>query len=397
MVLQPKIIYHLAGIFAAAAAFFILIPGIGAFRIRSVWRLFRALLLESALLPSLRYTDIREIERRRGGAGVRFRFFGRLQALQGDNTIWLSDGEVSLPAELQQVYVYILDSNTPLSQDLWEHYPAKPPLRVKWDKISSLPEETKIFVSGEIMWKAGRASFVDTANNPLFVLIYEGNDSELLIRGTWSGRQKNEYWNALSPGSLLLGFFSLFIYFYILTQFPQFIFPAITALTLACIPITPLLPPAVITYYFYRRFWQRGRVLRAQRDLLRLPLSFFSEKEGGKTSQEITLHNGETYRMRVFPSGDLPRETPAYRVFPKLSASTDTRTCVFFGGGEGDALTRPLDPMAEAMIVPGDPFELAHKCQRSAFRNEILGLLILIFGIGITEFLLFVLFSYIVL
>ena len=41
MVLQPKIMYHLAAIFSLAVVFYILIPGIGAIRIRSIWRNFR--------------------------------------------------------------------------------------------------------------------------------------------------------------------------------------------------------------------------------------------------------------------------------------------------------------------------------------------------------------------
>ena len=36
-------------------------------------------------------------------------------------------------------------------------------------------------------------------------------------------------------------------------------------------PIAPFLPPAVGFYYLYRKYWMRGRVLRAQRDIIRLP------------------------------------------------------------------------------------------------------------------------------
>jgi len=396
MVLQPKIIYHLAGIFSLACAFYILIPGIGAFRIRNTWRNFRTLLLRSALMPPVRYKDIHSIDETSGRNGRSYRFFGRLQAMQEDNTVWLNDGEVSLLAELQQVYVYILSFNTPITPDSWSRYPAQPPQRVKWEKISSLPEETKIFISGSLVFKDGHAAFIDTPDDPLCVLIYEWQDSEVLLRGTWSGRQKNEYWNAMTPGSLTLGFFSLFIYFYVLMRFPPLMLPALLALALSCIPFTPLIPPGIIAYYFYRRFWQQGRVLRAQRDILRLPLVFFSEHDRSETGRSVTLSSGEKYVMREVVCDEIPSGSAVHWIMPAVQSAESAQDCVFFGR-EGPDFERPMDPMAEAIAVPGDPFILSHRCQVHALRKEVLGLLILLFGIGITDFLLFVLFSYLVL
>ncbi len=396
MVLQPKIIYHIAGIFSLACAFYIFIPGIGAFRIRNTWRNFRALLLRSALLPPVRYKDIRKIDEVPGGKGRNYRFFGRLQAMQEDNTVWLSDGEVSILAELRQVSVYILSSNATFTPDSWRQYPAQPPQRVKWEKISSLPEETRIFISGGLVSKDGHAVFIDTPEDPLCVVIYEWPDSEVLLRGTWSGRQKNEYWNAMTPGALTLGFFSLFIYFYILMRFPPLMLPALLALALSCVPFTPLIPPGIIAYYFYRRFWQQGRVLRAQRDILRLPLVFFSEQDKGKTDQLIKLSSGEKYAMRKVFCEEIPTGAPVHWIVPAIRSADSAHQCVFFGS-EGPGFERPMDLMAEAIAVPGDPFRLSRRCQVHALRKEVLGLLILLGGIGITDFLLFVLFSYLVL
>ncbi|MGC9312690.1 MAG: hypothetical protein ACP5IA_08340 [Sediminispirochaetaceae bacterium] len=396
MVLQPKIIYHLAGIFSLALVFYLLIPGIGAFRIRNTWRNFRALLLRAALLPPVRYKDVRSIDAAPGEQRRSCRFFGRLQAMQEDNTVWLSDGEVSLLADLSQVYVYILSFNTPITPDSWSRYPAQPPQRVKWEKISSLPEETKIFISGGLVFKDGHAVFVDTPDDPLCVLIYEWQDSEVLLQGAWNGRQKNEYWNSATPGSLTLGFFSLFIYFYILMRFPPLMLPALLALSLSCIPFAPLLPPGIIAYYFYRRFWQQGRVLRAQRDILRLPLVFFSQQDEAEAERSITLSGGEVYAMRQVVCDEIPAGAPVHWIVPAVPSTGRANDCVFFGS-EGPAFERPMDPMAEAIAVPGDPFLLSRRCQVYAMRKEILGLLILLGGIGITEFMLFVLFSYLVL
>lgn len=394
MVLQPKIMYHLAGIFALALAFYVLIPGIGAFRIRRVWRSFRAGLLRSALLPPLTYADIRNSE----GNGLErrdFRFFGRLQAMQDDNTIWLSNGEVSLLVELDQVDVFILSSSVPMSSDALSSYPAQPPQRVRWNKLSSLPEETRIFVSGGTVYREGRVRFLDSPDDPLCVVIYECSDREVLIRGIWSGRQRNEYWNDLTPGSLALGFFSLFIYFFILVQVPQLFLPAVAALTLSCVPLAPLIPPGTFGYYFYRRLWQQGRALRAQRDLLRLPLIFFSEGDPGSASRVVELSTGERYRMSEIDCRDVPEDAPGYRLANVLGDRTDRGQCVLFAK-DGEKIEQPADPMAEVMLVPGNPFSLSRDCQKTAWIREISGILLLFFGIAANELLLFLIFSYLV-
>ena len=60
-----------------------------------------------------------------------------------------------------------------------------------------------------------------------------------------------------------------------------------------------------------------------------------------------------------------------------------------------DQLQRPIDPMAEFIIVPGRPFQLVAECEKRAMQYELLGLSILGLGIGITELLVFFFFTYV--
>ncbi len=404
MVLQPQILLHLTGILVTALLFYLLIPGIGAFYIRSSWRKFRRLLTESPTYPPLDYRELRRVERSARAAEPQlgngsethlYRMFGQLQAMQGDNHVWISDGQVSVSADLKHVPVYVLSSQSSWFESGFREYPVQPPRKVMWEKISSLPEYTNIFISGSLVWDENRGVFKNSPVHPLLVIIYEGDAHDMLIRAAWSGRQKNEYWNPFTPGSLVLGSFSLFIYFYILQSFPQQLLPALSAISLMLLPLVPLLPPAALFYYLYRVFWKRGRVLRAQRDLIRMPLIHFDE-DSSILRQSAHLRTGEKYIMRRF------------RSLNQLNEQVDTRSTHFIRPAlpehliatefylfSNEQLQRPADPMAEFIVVPGSPFRLVAECEKRAVQNELLGLAILAAGIGITELLVFLFFTYV--
>lgn len=399
MLLQPLILLHLSGILFFALLFYALIPGIGAFAIRSSWRNFRRRLTESAIYTPLDYRELRKAETESGAEERRYRFFGHLQAMQGDNTIWVSDGKVSVSADLERVFVYVLSEESSWVESEYREHPVQPPRKVLWEKISSLPEYTQIFLSGELEWQDKRGVFKNSAEQPLLVIIYEGEPQNVLIRAAWSGRQKNEYWNSLTPGSLTLGSFSLFIYFYILMSFPKLLFPAIIALSLSLSPVLPLFPPAVLFYYYYRVFWKRGRVLRAQRDLIRVPLMHFHHQEGSfgtnsSVRQTAFLKTGERYLMTRFRNLEEMRSQVDTKAIHFIQPSLPPRLIgpryYLFSNEE---LQRPSDPMAEMIAVPGSPFLLVAECEKRAVRYEVLGLSILAVGIGITELLVFVLFT----
>jgi hypothetical protein len=400
MLLQPLILVHLSGILFFALLFYTFIPGIGAFAIRSSWRKFRHSLAESAIYTPLDYRELRKAEAESSAEKRRYRFFGHLQAMQGDNTIWVSDGKVSVSADLERVFVYVLSEESSWVESGYTEYPVQPPRKVLWEKISSLPEYTQIFLSGELEWRDKRGVFKNSAEHPLLVIIYEGEPQNVLIRAAWSGRQKNEYWNSLTPGSLTLGSFSLFIYFYILMSFPKLLLPAIIALSFSLIPVVPLFPPAVLFYYYYRGFWKRGRVLRAQRDLIRVPLMHFHHQEeifdtNSMLRQAALLKTGERYLMTKFQGLEemtsQADDRSIHFIQPSLPPKLIGHKYYLFSNEE---LQRPSDPMAEMIAVPGSPFLLVAECEKRAGRYELLGLSILAVGIGITELLVFVLFSF---
>ena len=63
-------------------------------------------------------------------------------------------------------------------------------------------------------------------------------------------------------------------------------------LSLAAAPVAPFLPPGVALYYLYRYFWKMARRLRAERDLLRLPLRYFPGSGRERGAHRAAAHRG---------------------------------------------------------------------------------------------------------
>jgi hypothetical protein len=250
------------------------IPGIGAFLARARWRRFRHMITECASLPILRQGD------HGSTAEGCYRFFGRLQAIRGRDRIWLSGPEhgpedgpdvFSVEVDLEGVHVYLLPSGEP---GLWDEEPRGLP----WRAVTTLPAGAQVFVAGRLRNEKGRSVFRHTSEEPLLITFYEGAAESLLVQAVWCGRQRNEYWNPFTGISLITGFVALFLLGYLLLRSSPLRFPALLAFSLSAIPLAAFLPPGVAFFYLYRRYWKQGRTLRAERDLFRLPLKYFSDQ-----------------------------------------------------------------------------------------------------------------------
>jgi hypothetical protein len=362
--------------FTLALIFYLIIPGIGAFLVRGRWREFRRRLIDASLLPRITYTLVRSA---RDGYLGSFRFFGRLQAIQGKDIMWVGDDRVTLRAEMSGVSVYELPSDSYIHEHSGveyyeEPFPDEMPREMTWEQVFSLPEGTRMLLSGPLYIEDGHGVFRSVESRPLTVLLYDGSESTILKRSIWSGRQRNEYWNVFTAGSLSAGFISLLIYAFILFRLPLSRVPAVVSLSMALLPLCVLLPPGVVSYYLYRNFWRRGRLLRAERDLLSLTLRHFQADVEGE--QETRLIDGESYLM--IPMKSIP-EARDLAPDAKVRSSSYLPDClveeaevyVFGSYREDRHLDRPEDPMAECIIIPGNPEKLSGICARQARRMEI--------------------------
>lgn len=327
--------------------------------------------------------------------GSLFRFFGALQALEGSDCIWLSDGALSVRVDLTGVPIYILPSAPDLKDPIGETgYPEEIPARTSWKEIFSLPEGTKMFLFGKVVNTDGKILFKDTSDEQLFAVIYDCSSRAFFSQAIWTGRQRNEYWNPATPGSLTVGSFLLFVYFYLLLQQPYMKFPAGVALLFSLVPIILFFPPGLFFYYVYRNLWKRARIFRAERDLLKLPLSYFTEGCSNSRYCEEKLPDGSLYVMEekspcVTPEGGVVRSTSL------TSASQEGSECYVFSlkVPEGESTG---DPMAENVAVSGNPLYLSRKSEAKAVKLEIFSLLAVISDLLLNGVLLFLAINYLI-
>jgi hypothetical protein len=358
-------------VFAVAFLFFGLIPGIGAFFVRSRWRLFRRRIAESSLYPFLNYSDLS----RTGDFLGRYRVFGHLEAIQGENRIWINNGSFTVEADLTQAKLYFLPSfsagtRTVPIERLQEEVPDEQPALVSWNQIFSLPAGTQMFIAGQLYSEEGRAVFRSQGKDPLLVVLYDGQRNTIVQRAVWGGRQKNEYWNQFTLASLLTGAFCMVLLAYIFLRSSPSSLPVLFALSLAFFPIAGLLPPGFILYYLYRFFWKRARMLRAERDLLRLPLRYYPESEALPLESSAPLPTGESYLCSQDASLLIDGELIIRSASLPSVREGKFEDVVLFGthtetDGQGRVQT-PRDPMAELVLVMGDPAVLAQSCNRRA-------------------------------
>ncbi|MFP4066945.1 MAG: hypothetical protein ACLFRR_06725 [Spirochaetaceae bacterium] len=365
-------------IIATAVVFFLVVPGIGAVSVRSRWRRFRRSVVEASALPTVTYGRLAQL---RPGEERPYRFFGRLEAIEEDDVVWLSDGRISVAADMVKTAAYVLPAPEPEAVD--NHaFPEATPERLPWARLTSLPERTQMFVAGTLCMEKDRGVFRGQRPDGLLVILYDGPEEGLLLHSVWTGRQRNEYWNPFTPASLAVGSLGLLFLAYLYMRIPPARAAATVAATLALVPPAPLLPPGFIAFPLYRNLWRRGRRHRAERDLLRLPLRY-----GLTSGEELTLPDGERYACREVDARSA-RELVAHGAIPPAGRRlTEEAAYQAFGTPDEHGLRAPRDPMAEFVVVPAALRREAARSHRRAIRLEAAALTCLLTGMGTNLYL----------
>lgn len=370
--LGAAVAWMLAPVAGAALLFFLVLPVVGAFLARARWRMFRDALRAVSRWPS--------VDERRGplpsDAGdpdgfVGFhRFFGSLEALQGDDRIWLAGGGGSVAVDLRGVNVYLLPASAEAARARQDEELSSVP----WNRLFALTEGTTLLVGGALYREEGRSVFKTRDGTPPLALIYDGPRSAIMRRAISGGRHVNEYWNPLTLPSLVTGSFILAVLAWLLMGRSDARHAAVVALAAAVGPLSPFLPPAFPLYFLYRRAWRRGRRLRAERDLANLPLRWFPAAAGGADRYVTLLPDLEPYAMlrgtlvdgRVLDAGSLRVRLPEGSLPP--SGAEAWAFGAWRQDGDEVSLVEPDDPLAEFVVVAGDPRERARRCSAGARR-----------------------------
>jgi hypothetical protein len=282
--------------------FYLLFPGAGALYARKQWKNFRENLIKSTFYPILDYHRYRK----KGNEDLPglYRFFGNIEAIQNENEIWLRNRNFTVTADLKDVKIYIVrSSNTPgdnenIFEKLGEVIADEMPQIISWNRIFSLPENSQMMIAGSLFREKGKGIFRQTDAEPLIVIMFDGNKETLLKRLVWSGRHRNEFWNYITPVSIITGAFALFIATYTLFSGVGFEFLRIFSISLSLLPVIPLFPPGVVLFFLYRKMWKDARFIRSERDIMRLPLRYFNEADFLYSENTVETSEGISYSFK---------------------------------------------------------------------------------------------------
>jgi hypothetical protein len=237
----------------AALIFYILLPVVGAFIARGQWRQFRRTIVEAASLPELDPA----VFKIPGDVVGRYQLEGEIDAISGQHELWIAGKSISCVIDLRDAWVFVLAIRSGESRIE----------RRKWSGLPSIGPGARAFVAGEARLVGGRLVMGGAGSAAPLVLIHDGDDEGIVTRAIWAGRHENEYWNPITQVSLALGVASMAaIVSLVLSGRTPSLIAALT-LSLAFSPALSLLPPGVIGFLAYRRFWKQARYYRAKRDI----------------------------------------------------------------------------------------------------------------------------------
>jgi hypothetical protein len=337
---------------------------------------FRQRFDELRLSPLLDYATYERYARERDNEGGRFRLIGGFESItNGHNThteptLWIRDENLTIPVSLLDAQTYLLPMTDERGR---EDRSALIPQRIRWDQISTMTEGARVFVGGNLVWRNDRLIFVSTRESPLMIIFYDGDDRSLTVRTIRAGRNKNEYWNAITPYALILGVFTQLLIALSFLARPAFRFTAVAACIALFTPLFPVFPPGILCTVVYQRLWRQARLFRIYRDIARLPLKYHAN----------TLPSGEHYgalRYASQPEERFPLLIPAtgrkkdgWYIFGHIQEHAETTSMP----------TEPLDPFAPFGTLPGNPERLARRYIVTAHVLEIISWLFLLGGIVI--------------
>jgi hypothetical protein len=235
-----------------------LVPIAGGFLNRYKWRKFRSRFNTLRLGPLLDYRQYRQLK----DDGDIFRFSGGIESITDGHTLWVKGHDLTIPVSIAKTKCFLLPAHE------GEGFP-EAPQQIRWNRVSTITEGTKVFIAGRIKKNDDRLSFVSTKELDLMVIFYDCPDSALASAIIRAARTRGEYWNNITPVSLAIGALALI---YIAASYlgrPAFRLTVISALFAVFIPVLPVFPPGILFTSLYRRLSWDSRKLRANYDLAR--------------------------------------------------------------------------------------------------------------------------------
>jgi len=314
-----------------------------------------------------------------------FRFMGEIDSITDGHTLWVKGEDLTIPVSLNKTKCWLLPAHDEDEDEIQE-----PPERVRWNNVSTLSEGIKVFIGGQINMQNNRMSFVSTKEMPLTVIFYNCPDSSLTDEIIRSSRTQNEYWNNITPVSIVIGALSLFCVAAYFLNRPAFRLTTITALVAVFLPILPMFPPGLLLTLLYRRITWHARKLRSYWDLVRLPMCYLKEGE----ESTILGSTGEKYGYIKIDSPSAAKENTPF-LLPDYGKEENPQWHIFGVLTQENSLPQPSsgDPFVTFGLLHGLPKRLASRYAFRAYSLEALAWVLLLLGISINVVFIFLILS----
>ncbi|WP_461247005.1 hypothetical protein [Treponema sp. R6D11] len=337
-----------------------------------------------------RFNDLRlnlllnyPLYRRLKNSGGVFRFTGEIDSITDGHTLWVKGKDLTIPVSLKKTKCWLLPAHD-------EDETQEPPEKVRWNSVSTLSEGIKVFIGGQLQMHDNRMSFVSTKETPLTVIFYNCPDSSLTEELIRCARTQNEYWNGITPVSIVIGALSLFsVAAYFLNR-PAYRLTTITALVAVFLPILPMFPPGLLLTLLYNRITWYARKLRSYWDLVRLPMRYLKEDE----ENTVIGSTGERYGfVKINSPKDAAENTPF--IVSEYDDEENPQWHLFGVSTENNSLPEPssIDPFVTFGLLHGFPTRLASRYAARAYSMEVLAWLLLFIGISVNVVFIFFILS----
>jgi hypothetical protein len=372
----------------------------GALVKRYKWHIFRKRFDELRLSPILNYSQYSQEENDTGLSqkADTFRFVGGFESVTDGQTLWIRSEDLTVPVSLQNAEIYLLPMQK--SEGISEIFDPgeETPEKIRWERVSALTEGARVFAGGCLVCQDGRRIFQSAKEKTLMVIFFDGPDHSLATRAIRAGRNRGEYWNTITPYSLVIGALCQIIIAVAFLSRPAFRLTVIVSIIALFVPLYPMIPPGLLFTVIYRRLAWRSRILRAYRDLARLPLRYLRPQKNKHFSgnsvplaKSCLLPNGEQYGFIC--AKELPSQAEEGKIpllLQELTKAKEDDLWYIFGALRpgGELPVQPEDSFATFGILPGRPETIARRCEILAYTLELTAWLVLLTGIGLNIFFL---------
>ena len=234
-----------------------MVPVIGVYIERRRWKNFRRRFNDIRNAPCMDYASLSgRLPDKDSGV---YRFSGIFESINSDGALWIKSDDLTIQADLKGAKTYI-SQNTGAQDDSFQ--------RIRWDRISSLTGDARVFVGGCLVNRDGRRIFSSVPETPLLIIFYEGSEDVLSAHAVSAGRHSSEYFNFLTPYGFILGAFSQIIIAIVYLARPAYILIFVSAFIAFFTPLLPWIPPGILFATLYRRLWFQARIYRSYRDMI---------------------------------------------------------------------------------------------------------------------------------